>query len=486
MDWNKIIGVFRYDPASPMLFNSGIFLVMFLGFYGIYVLIRDRRTFLFIYTVLFSLYFYYKASGFYVTIFIASTIINFWLGNRIFLTENKAGKKAWLISGIILNLALLFYFKYTNLFLRSWGTISGSEVPHLDIFLPIGISFFTFQSISYLVDIYKKLLRPPENLLNFSFYATFFPHLVAGPIVRAYVFLPQIYQKLKLTVQQIGQAWWLIIAGLIKKAVISDYISINFVDRVFDNPALYSGFENLMAVYGYAIQIYCDFSGYSDIAIGLALLMGFRLPINFNSPYKATSVTDFWRRWHITLSTWLRDYLYIPMGGNRKGKLRTYSNLLMTMLIGGLWHGASWKFVVWGGLHGTALAVEKLFQPLIGDRKSAWLRVAGWILTFHFVCLGWIFFRAADYSIALAVIKAISGFSGWDIALEIITTEWPVFLVLALGYAGHFFSRRYKLKLEEIFSKSPLPVQALAVSLVIWIILQVASAQVQPFIYFQF
>jgi alginate O-acetyltransferase complex protein AlgI len=486
MNWNKITEVFRYDPASPMLFNSGLFLVMFLCFYAIYILIRNRQTLLFVYTVLFSLFFYFKASGYYVAIFIASTLINFWLGNIIYRVRSHGVKKAWLVSGIILNLGLLFYFKYTNLFVTTYGTISGEEVPHFDIFLPIGISFFTFQSISYLVDIYKNLLRPPESLLKFSFYATFFPHLVAGPIVRAYIFLPQVYQKIKLSLQQIGHAWWLIIGGLIKKAIISDYISINFVDRIFDNPALYSGFENLMAVYGYAIQIYCDFSGYSDIAIGLALLMGFTLPINFNSPYKATSVTDFWRRWHITLSSWLRDYLYIPMGGNRKGRIRTYTNLLLTMLIGGLWHGASWKFVVWGGLHGSALAVEKLFQPLLGKKKSAWLRVAGWVLTFHFVCLGWIFFRAADYQTALSVINAIFKFSGWNIAIDIIHTEWPVFLALVLGFAGHFFPGKYKLKLEGIFTRSPLAVQALAISLVIWIILQVSSAQVQPFIYFQF
>lgn len=486
MNWNKIIDVFCYDPASPMLFNSGIFLVMFLCFYGLYILIRNRQTFLFIYTILFSLYFYYKASGYYVLIFIASTLINFYLGHILFKTKGNKTKKAWLVAGIIFNLAILFWFKYTNLFVRTWGTLCGQEVPHLDIFLPIGISFFTFQSISYLVDIYKNLLQPPKSLIKFSFYATFFPHLVAGPIVRAYIFLPQVYQKIKLSYQQIGHAWWLIIGGLIKKAIISDYISINFVDRIFDNPALYSGFENLMAVYGYAIQIYCDFSGYSDIAIGLALLMGFQLPVNFNSPYKATSVTEFWRRWHITLSSWLRDYLYIPMGGNRKGKFRTYINLLLTMLIGGLWHGASWKFVVWGGLHGSALAVEKLFKPLIGDRKSVWLKIAGWVLTFHFVCLGWIFFRAADYKIALAVISAIFDFSGWNIALEIIRAGWPVFLLLAFGFAAHFFSRKYKVKLEQIFTLSPLPVQAFAISLVIWVILQVSSAQVQPFIYFQF
>src|SRR5205814_1229922 len=205
---------------------------------------------------------------------------------------------------------------------------------------------------------------PSKNILDFAFYIMFFPHIVAGPIVRAVNFLPQIHKELYISKEDFGQAIFLIVTGLFKKAVISDYISVNFVDRVFENPILYSGWENLMAVYGYAMQIYCDFSGYSDMAIGIALLLGYRLGINFNQPYQSASITEFWRRWHISLSSWLRDYLYIPLGGNRKGKLRTYVNLLVTMLLGGLWHGASWNFIFWGFLHGAALAIEKFLKEI--------------------------------------------------------------------------------------------------------------------------
>ena len=255
--------------------------------------------------------------------------------------------------------------------------------------------------MSYTIDIYRGQLKPLDNWCDYLFYLSFFPQLVAGPIVRARDFIPQIRQNpIVVTREMFGTGVFLILTGLFKKAIISDYISLNFVDRIFDEPLLYSGFECLAGIYGYALQIYCDFSGYSDMAIGIALLLGFRFPKNFDAPYKSATITEFWRRWHISLSTWLRDYLYISLGGNRKGKLRTYGNLLVTMLLGGLWHGAAIRFILWGALHGAALALHKLWMAVVpgakatGDRMHWWSRAAGIFFTFNLVCLGWLMFRA--------------------------------------------------------------------------------------------
>lgn len=485
MNWSKIKEVFVYDPQAPLLFNSGTFLVLFLFFYGIYILTRRQKTFRIVYTVLFSLFFYYKSSGLYFWILVFSTVTGYLIGQGLYLYKNPLKRRLLLILGLMLNLGILSWFKYTNFFLRTWSDLTGGDTIRLDIFLPVGISFFTFQTLSYLIDLYRKKIEPAKNLMDFAFFVCFFPQLVAGPIVRAGHFIPQIYHKLQLSMAGIGRAWWLILSGLIKKAVISDYISINFVDRVFSNPELYTGFENLVAVYGYAIQIYCDFSGYSDIAIGLALLMGFKLPDNFRSPYKALSMTDFWRRWHISLSTWLRDYLYIPLGGNRKGKSRTYLNLMITMLLGGLWHGAAWKFVIWGGLHGAVLAIEKLLK-FVKIKSTVFTRIAGWFITFHLVCLGWIFFRASDHHTGLSILNKITGFSGYSIARDIVLAQIPVFGLILLGFLTHFTPGSWKSGLQHRFVRLPLAVQAVSVALVIWIILQTATSQVQPYIYFQF
>ena len=266
---------------------------------------------------------------------------------------------------LAINLGLLCYFKYTNFFGMMIASLTGGHFEIRNIFLPIGISFYIFQSMSYVIDIYRGNIKPLQLFVDYLFYVSFFPQLVAGPIVRARDFLPQILQKPVVSKEMFGEGVFLIIAGLFKKAVISDYISLNFVDRVFENPLLYSGFENLMGIWGYALQIYCDFSGYSDMAIGLALLLGFRFNRNFDSPYQSATITEFWRRWHISLSSWLKDYLYISLGGNRKGRLRIYVNLMITMLLGGLWHGASWQFVLWGALHGAALCLHKLAMNII-------------------------------------------------------------------------------------------------------------------------
>jgi D-alanyl-lipoteichoic acid acyltransferase DltB (MBOAT superfamily) len=287
-----------------------------------------------------------------------------------------------------------------------------------------------------------------------------------------------------------GRGVFLIGCGLFKKAVISDYISLNFVDRVFDSPALYSGLENLFAVYGYALQIYCDFSGYSDMAIGIALLLGFHFPLNFDSPYQSKNITEFWRRWHITLSRWLRDYLYISLGGNRKGKTRTYINLMITMLLGGLWHGASWRFVIWGGLHGAALAAHKKFREWIeeygtlpSDKISSFWNV---LLTFHFVCFCWIFFRASSTDVVMQMLAQIFFHFNGQIFFDFITGYKEVMLLMIVGYTLHFIPVRIELAFRKKIVELPLLLKAAWMVLIIVLVMQTKSAEIQPFIYFQF
>ncbi|MFC2140078.1 MBOAT family O-acyltransferase, partial [Bacteroidota bacterium] len=308
----------------------------------------------------------------------------------------------------------------------------------------------------------------------------------AGPIVRAADFLPQIYQKSFITKEEMGRAVFLILAGLMKKAIIADYISINFVDRVFEWPTRFTGVENLLASYGYALQIYCDFSGYSDMAIGLALMLGFRLNINFNSPYKSASITEFWRRWHISLSSWLRDYLYISLGGNRIGNIRTYLNLLITMLLGGLWHGASWRFIIWGALHGFGLAFERFTNwPKIVN-KNKFLRVLGVIFTFHFWAFTMIFFRAQSFEIAFDVINQIFTFFQSEVFIQWIEGYPIILFLMIVGFATHYFPEKWELKIQKFISWLPLIGKAILIAIVIWLVAQFKSADIQPFIYFQF
>ncbi|MCR4810733.1 MAG: MBOAT family protein, partial [Prevotella sp.] len=372
---DRILQQLTYNPEEPMIFSSGLFLMLFLGFTFCYMLMQHTRTLRLLFVTAFSYYFYYKSSGFYFFLLAVVTLSDYLIAQRIATIKAGEGQIVnsqssnskwsnsqlkWLVFlSLLIDLGLLAYFKYTNFFAGMWSQMVGSNFQPWDIFLPVGISFFTFQSMSYVIDVYRGDLKPLPSLLDYAFYVSFFPQLVAGPIVRARDFAPQIRKPLEVTNDMFARGVFFIAIGLFKKAVISDYISLNFVDRIFDNPSLYTGVENLLGAYGYAMQIYCDFSGYSDMAIGIALLLGFRFPLNFNAPYTSQSITDFWRRWHISLSSWIRDYIYISLGGNRKGKVRQYINLIITMLLGGLWHGASLNFVAWGGMHGVALAIHK-------------------------------------------------------------------------------------------------------------------------------
>lgn len=491
---SKFLEMLQYDPQNPMLFTTGLFLFVFLIFSFFYGFMRRTPSLRILYVTLFSLYFYYRSSGLYFLLLIFVGTVDFFLAPLLARTENQT-KRKWIVAlSVVVNLGVLSYFKYTNFLIGIFRDLFGEGfMDFQNIFLPIGISFFVFQSMSYIIDIYRRQLEPLNNWLDYIFYLSFFPQLMAGPIVRAKDFIPQMRQNpQRVSRAMFGTGVFLIATGLFKKMVISDYISLNFVDRIFDNPALYSGFENLMGVYGYGLQIYCDFSGYSDIAIGLAAILGFRFRRNFDSPYKAATITEFWRRWHISLSTWLRDYLYIPLGGNRKGRVRTYINLLITMLLGGLWHGAALRFILWGAIHGVALAGHKLVMELFssfkpsGDQMPRWRRVLGIVLTFNIVSFGWIFFRAGDMATAQGVISQIFTDFKFVLIPEVVSGYAAVFGVMLMGYLLHFVSKRREDWVHERFAKMPFLGVVLFVVVVVWIVMQFKSAQIQPFIYFQF
>ncbi|MDA3953940.1 MAG: MBOAT family protein [Bacteroidales bacterium] len=505
--------ILLYSEAKPLLFTKFYFWGFFAFLLLIYSFIYKKNPLRNAYLFFMSLFFYYKSGGYFFSLIIFSTIADFTLGQLIYRANTNLRKKLFVATSIIINLCLLGYFKYTYFFtdiinstfntdfevinfLASWtNNLTGSSFNLSRIILPVGISFYTFQTISYTVDVYRGKLKPVRNIIDFGFYVSFFPQLIAGPIVRAAEFIPQLYQKFKLTKQEFGHAAFLILNGLVKKMLISDYISINFVDRVFESPLSFTGFENLMAVYGYSIQIYCDFSGYTDIAIGVALLLGFKLPVNFNSPYKAINITDFWQRWHISLSSWLRDYLYIPLGGNRKGKTRLYINLMITMLLGGLWHGASLRFIIWGGLHGLGLVIHKLWVQLnlslnkhytSRSSNNLFYRFVSVFTTFNLVTFAWIFFRAESMESAFGMIKQITGNFQINLVPVMISSYYKIFFLIVLGFAIHWLPAGFKENYRGWFIKSNIFVKILLVVVIIFILYQVKSSELQPFIYFQF
>lgn len=523
----------NYNEDAPILFNSGQFLVFFILFLSVYLWIFNKVNWRIAWLALFSFFFYYKSSGEYVILLAITAIFNYFMAFALVQTEVKWKRRLYLWLSILLNLSSLLYFKYTNFFLETIADLQGRDFNELDIFLPIGISFFTFQTISYMVDVAKKEIEPCKNLLDFAFYLSFFPQLVAGPIVRAKDFIPQIRQELVLSQKSIGIGLFMILKGFVKKAIIADYIG-QYASLVYGNPTGYSGMENLLAMYAYTLQIYCDFSGYSDMAIGLAAILGFQLPENFRSPYQSKDITEFWRRWHISLSSWLRDYVYIPLGGNRGGGLAAqlltlffmilagiitgywwlsliylpiiifayiygrrsgenlmeiymYVNLMLTMLIGGWWHGADWKFVFWGFMHGLGLIVHKLWR-IYSDKKEykPWQNTISMIFTFHFVAFLWVFFRAESFELATISIQKMFV----DFNPAYLWAFWNarplVILFLIVGFGIHFVSLKEKKRLEDYFAELPIWGKAVIFIIAIQISLQFQNANVQPFIYFQF
>ena len=471
-DWNAFLQQFLYDSKNPLLFNNGFFVYFFTLFILLFFALRNHhkaRRYVF---CIFSLYFFYKASGWFVGLVLISAVVDFFLSNAIYREKSKSKKKFLLVLSILFNLGMLFYFKYTDFFIEISNSLFDTNFNPLNLILPIGISFYTFENLSYTVDVYRGEFKPANKFSDYLLFLAFFPKLMMGPIVRAHDFVPQINEPYVISERDFAKGFFLIISGLIKKLVISDYITLNMVDYMFDNPALHTGVENLMAVYGYAMVIYCDFSGYSEIAIGIALWLGFKIPPNFMSPYQSINITEFWRRWHISLSTWLKDYLYIPLGGNRNFSVASFIfvggflvgsfimgvelfhlsnlwaavvsavlllifiipalitrktsgiaanfNLLTTMLLGGFWHGASWNFIIWGAIHGVGLGIHKIWM-LLTDKSLSSLnqsriyKIISGILTFHFVCFAWIFFKAEDLEIAKTMIYQI--FNNFDISV---------------------------------------------------------------------
>lgn len=607
--------IFLFNPDEQWIFTNFYFWVFFVIVFAIFSLFHSRillrNTFLFFA----SLFFYYKTSELFVLILIFTTFFSYWAGSKIFKAKSEGGKKTYLLLGLIVNLLLLCYFKYSyfltdvvnDLFGTSFrvfdafawlgNTAAGANIFDVDnIMLPVGISFYTFQSISYLMDIYRKRIEPVDNMLNFGFYVSFFPQLVAGPIVRASDFIPQIHKKFFLSRNQFGIAIFWILNGFAKKIIMSDYIAVNFVDRVFENPTMYSGFENLVALFGYSLQVYADFSGYTDMAIGVAMLMGFYLPKNFNSPYKAPNPGNFWKRWHISLSKWLQDYLYIPMGGNRGAtfgtyccivtitaigvilsgslwvaaaisviaiiitvviwlkpekrlKIHTNMNSMNTMLLGGIWHGASWNFMIWGGLNGIGMVVFKfwknrnvylrtgillllliaflalaIFYPapafnigvvwvgvifigtfirmvynlFNGKSKFSTLEYCWAVFqTFVFITFTRLFFRSGSnldpeeanltaWNTAKDMVSQIGG--KWDLNVipQMVSEYSGVFMLIVIGMVIHWIPENFKRRYRIWFAKMPLPLMLLAVIVVVFVVYQFITAGLQKFIYFQF
>lgn len=606
--------LFGFDPNSPLLFTQFYFWAFFAIVYAVFALIGDRRLLRNAFLFFVSLYFYFKTSGLSVLILIFVTCSDFLIARRIAAARRPGPKKAWLVLSVCIDLLLLCYFKYAyffadlvhsltgleirvaNVFGMLGNALAGAELFRVDsIVLPVGISFFIFQVISYTADVYRGEVKPVGNILDFGFYVSFFPQLVAGPIVRASEFIPQLYRPFFLGRRQFGIAVFWILNGLAKKLILSDYIAVNFIDRVFENPLLFTGFENLTALFGYSLQVYADFSGYTDIAIGVAMLMGFYLPQNFDSPYKAADPQDFWRRWHMSLSRWLKSYLYIPLGGNRNATFGTYFwivlfaliavilsgnwavsavfaglaavlgvmarirparrkqilaniNRFITMLLGGLWHGASWNFIIWGGLNGIGLVVCQFWKEMRWGRRMALVTVlalaalamrqvtaapvwnllsvwagivwAGTLVrfvyhvaggrgckrigylwgvaqTFTFITFTRLFFRSGSnldpatanetaWQTARDMVRQIGSAWNWALIPQICGEYWRVFALVLAGMAIHWLPARWKRWYRINFALLPLPAMALAVIAVVFIVYQFITADLQAFIYFQF
>jgi len=396
------------------------------------LLLLPTRTLRQVFILLASAYFYAYSQAWYLLVPAAPAFIDYWCARRIEQTSESRARRWWLVLSIITNIGLLAYFKYTNFFIANLAALAGLRPSHLDIVLPIGISFLTFKTLSYTIDVYRGHIPACHSLWHYAMFVAYFPDIVAGPIVRASVFLPQMVRSLHPSWGRTFVGAQIILLGLTKKLVIADQLA-PLADAAFAAPSLFSPLTVASGVIAYSLQIYCDFSGYSDIAIGVSHIIGFDLPENFNMPYLATSLTEFWRRWHITLSQWLRDYLYIPLGGNRRGQQRTYVNLLITMVLGGLWHGAGWTFVCWGFLHGIGLIVHKLWLERTGGRLYPLGGLGGWLLTYLFVCVTWVFFRAPNLRVAVQVLRKLAG-------LDQGGTVWfysPLILVMPLIVLGH-------------------------------------------------
>ena len=438
-----------FQPDDPLVFNSAFFFFFFTLFFLGYAFVYERITIRIILVSFFSLYFFYKACGYYVGFILLAAVVDYKFSHWIDQWEVQWKRKLLLIMSIVLNLGLLAYFKYTDFFIQMCNDWGGTHFNYLQLALPVGISFYTFENLSYTLDVYRRHFKPVSRFIDYLFFLSYFPKLMMGPIVRAADFIPQIRQKIQLSKEDVGYGLFFILTGCFKKMIVSDFIYTNIVEVVFDDPTRYSGLYALTAVYGYAIVIYCDFSGYSDMAIGIARWMGFKIDINFLAPYQSSNITEFWRRWHISLSSWLRDYLYIPLGGNRNGIFRTYLHLFITMLLGGLWHGANWTFILWGAMHGLALAADKLRMQWLKKQQtiSIWngklMRIIGIFFTFHFVVLCWVFFGPDSIEKSVLLLNQI--FHNMDLSLvtEFIHHYCWVLVMIAVALIIHLLPLKW-------------------------------------------
>jgi len=468
-----------------MLFPTLAFGVFFLFVYFTsWSLDREngrRKLFL----LLASWFFYAQWDWRFVGLLILSAILNWGVAAAIARSDDDRRRK-WLVGlGVAFNLLVLGFFKYYGFFIEQAGELLsqlgwGRDLPLLQVILPVGISFFTFQGISYVVDVHRRKTPVARSLLDVMLLMSFFPHLVAGPIVRASDLLPQFDRTPRLTREMATHGMLLIVWGLFKKTVIASELSVRLVDPVFFDPSAYGSLDMIAAVYGYAVQIYCDFSAYSDMAIGIAALLGYSFPRNFDQPYRAGSMQSFWRRWHISLSSWLRDYLYVPLGGGRKGLVSSSINVFITMVLGGLWHGAAWTFLAWGALHGGVQVVERIGRVAFGDRRVIH-PVLGVLITFHIVCLGWILFRAENFDLAMQVLV---GLGRWWQPTVMLT---PLLLTLIVGgLAMHWLPPRAIEGLAERLKTAPSLTLALLLGVAFLLVEAVRPDGVAPFIYFQF
>jgi len=552
---DRIYHIFSFNELKPLIFTQLDFWLFFIFVMFVFSFLHKKLLTRSIFLSVVSIFFYYKTSGIYVTLLIVSLFANYFLGNGIEKAKTNSSRNIQLTSAILFNLLTLGYFKYAYFFTESFNKMFHTKFEVVNqlsvwangfagdgtfvekIILPVGVSFFTFQSISYVVDIYRKDIEPVKNFFEYSFFVTFFPQLVAGPIVRAKDFIPQIRKPFTLSNEQFSWALILITKGLFKKIILADYIAVHFIDKIADAPQAYPGFVSILAMWGYSLQIYADFSGYTDIAIGLSCLMGFVLLPNFNSPYKAISVADFWRRWHKSLGSWFRDYLYIPLGGNKTGGLATYIasliififllfitqwyeliyvygglmtlyfivwfyfpfyknfihrdlNLLITMVVGGLWHGASENFVIWGTMNGIALIFYNYWKKISPYENSTALIVRFWriFVTFQFITFTRIWFRLEDSSEPLAMINHIWNHLDlkWDIVKLVFQTYSSVFWIITLGYFLHWMPQSWKDKGQDCFTKMNLGLKSIIIVICVFLMYQAISDTFKPFVYFQF
>ncbi len=548
-----ITSFFVYSETSPIIFTSISFWIFFTAVFAIFTIVQKKFSLRNLFLFLVSIFFYYKTSGLFFLLLLFTISNEFFVAQAIYKSQNQLKRKILVTYSVILNIGFLSYFKYAYFFTESFNKVfhtnnhvvnyfslwsnsfAGTHFEIDKILLPIGISFYTFQILTYTLDVYRGKLKPLYNFFDFGFYASFFPQILSGPIVKARDFIPQMYKSYALSKYQFGLALFMILNGLLKKMVVGDYIATNFIDRIFGNPLLFTGIENLFAVIGYSLQVYLDFSGYTDIAIGIALLLGFKLNSNFNSPYKAESTAEFWKRWHISLSSWLQENLYIPLGGNRKGSMASYIiitvltvflallldativlwivgilalvlgilsyyipkvkhhvdtniNLMITMLLGGLWHNPTVNFLVWGGLNGLGLVIYKFWRKISPYQNLKTLPVHFWkvFTTFMFITFTRIFFRAEDMTQANEVITKITSDLKWSVAPKIIANFWEVFTLMAFGFIVHWLPSNIKWQYRKFFIKSPVVLKVFIILLCVFFIFQTMSSEMKPFIYFQF